>query len=95
MSSGLVDRHIAFLEALRGAGLSVSLAEDLDAVAALSALPWDERSTVRDAYAATLVKKQVQRSTFETIFDVYFPALVGEGVQGAGDPDSPGGDASG
>ena len=36
MSSGLVDRHIAFLEALRGAGLSVSLAEDLDAVAALS-----------------------------------------------------------
>ena len=35
MSSGLVDRHIAFLEALRAAGLSVSLAEGLDAVAAL------------------------------------------------------------
>ena len=84
-SSGLVDRHIAFLEALRSAGLSVSLAEDLDAVAALSALPWDQRSTVRDAYAATLVKKQVQRSTFEALFDVYFPALVGEGVQGADD----------
>ena len=83
--SGLVDRHIAFLEALRGAGLSVSLAEDLDAVAALSALPWDRRSTVRDAYAATLVKRQVQRPTFETLFDVYFPALVGEGVQGAED----------
>ena len=33
---GLVDRHIAFLEALRGAGLPVSLAEDLDAVAALA-----------------------------------------------------------
>ena len=43
--SGLVDRHIAFLEALRGAGLSVSLAEDLDAVAALSrAADWDERA---------------------------------------------------
>jgi len=85
MSSGLVDRHIAFLEALRGAGLSVSLAEDLDAVAALSALEWDHRSTVRDAYAATLVKKQSQRPTFETLFDVYFPSLVGEGVQGDGD----------
>ncbi len=85
MTSGLVDRHIAFLEALRGAGLSVSLAEDLDAVAALSALPWDRRETVRDAYAATLVKKQVQRPTFETLFDVYFPSLVGEGVQGAED----------
>ena len=92
MSSGLVDRHIAFLEALRGAGLSVSLAEDLDAVAALSALPWDRRESVRDAYAATLVKRQVQRPTFETLFDVYFPALVGEGVQGEEDagPDQTG-----
>ena len=86
-TSGLVDRHIAFLEALRGAGLSVSLAEDLDAVAALSALSWDQRTTVRDAYAATLVKKQTQRPTFETLFDVYFPALVGEGAQPDGSPD--------
>ncbi|MDO9495667.1 MAG: hypothetical protein Q7J48_08200 [Nocardioides sp.] len=31
-TSGLLDRHIAFLEALRGAGLAVSLAEDLDAI---------------------------------------------------------------
>ena len=47
--SGLVDRHIAFLEALRGAGLSVSLAEDLDAVSALTALEWSDRRTIRDA----------------------------------------------
>ena len=66
MSSGLVDRHIGFLEALRAAGLSVSLAEDLDAVAALSALDWDSREVVRAAYAATLVKKQTQRPTFDT-----------------------------
>ncbi|MFC7505564.1 hypothetical protein ACFQRR_26165, partial [Nocardioides sp. GCM10030258] len=51
--SGLLDRHLAFVEALRGAGLSVSLAEDLDAVAALSALHWTSRDTVRDAFAAT------------------------------------------
>jgi uncharacterized protein with von Willebrand factor type A (vWA) domain len=81
--SGLVDRHIAFLEALRGAGLSVSLAEDIDAVAALSALPWDERRTVRDAYAATLVKRQAQRPTFDALFDLYFPRLVGEGAAAA------------
>jgi len=88
-ASGLVERHIAFLEALRGAGLSVSLAEDLDAVAALSALPWDDRATVHAAYAATLVKKQSQRPTFDALFDVYFPRLVGEGVQreGADEPE--------
>ncbi|MCD4532791.1 VWA domain-containing protein [Nocardioides sp. cx-169] len=78
--SGLVDRHIAFLEALRGAGLPVSLAEDLDAVAALTALDWSERLVIRDAYAATLVKRRTQRPTFEALFDIYFPRLVGAGA---------------
>ena len=76
----LVDRHISFLEALRGAGMSVSLAEGLDAVEALRVLPWDQRETVRTAYAASLIKKQAQRPTFDTLFDLYFPRLVGEGV---------------
>ncbi|NYI44367.1 hypothetical protein BJ993_001447 [Nocardioides aromaticivorans] len=81
--SGLLDRHLAFVEALRGAGLSVSLAEDLDAVAALSALKWSDRATVRDAFAATMVKKQAQRTTFDALFDVYFPAMVGNGAAAA------------
>jgi len=84
----LIGSHIAFLEALRGAGLPVSLAEDLDAIAALSALPWDHRTTVRDAYAATLVKKQSQRPTFDSLFDLYFPRLVGEGAAAAEAADS-------
>ena len=89
----LIGSHIAFLEALRGAGLPVSLAEDLDAIAALSALPWDHRTTLRDAYAATLVKKQSQRPTFDSLFDLYFPRLVGEGAAAAeerGDGDGEG-----
>src|SRR3954464_5631242 len=86
--SGLVIRHISFLEALRAAGLSVSLAEDLDAIAALSALPWDDRSTIRAGYAATLVKKQTQRPTFDALFDVYFPRMVGDGVAGRRDASS-------
>ena len=87
--SGLLDRHLAFVEALRGAGLSVSLAEDLDAVAALSALHWTDRATVRDAFAATMVKKQAQRTTFDALFDVYFPTMVGNGAA-AGDGDGDG-----
>lgn len=85
--SGLVDRHIAFVEALRGAGLPVSLAEGLDAVAALQHLDWRARSSIRAGYAATLVKKASQRPTFDTLFDLYFPALVGEG-SGTLDPDA-------
>jgi uncharacterized protein with von Willebrand factor type A (vWA) domain len=78
--SGLVDRHIDFLEALRAAGVPVSLAEDLDAVAALSALRWDDRAQVRDGYAATLVKRHSHRPTFDTLFDLYYPRLVGDGA---------------
>ena len=83
--SGLLDRHIAFLEALRGAGLSVSLAEDLDAIAALTAVDWSERGTIHDAYAATLVKRPTHRPTFDTLFDLYFPRLGGEGATSLGD----------
>ncbi len=80
MTSGLVDRHIAFLESLRAAGLSVSLAEDLDAIGALTALDWSDRTTIQAGYAATLVKKQTQRPTFDALFDIYFPRLVGAGA---------------
>ncbi len=81
----LLGSHIAFLEALRSAGLPVSLAENLDAIAALQSLHWGERSTVRDAYAATLVKRQSQRPTFEALFDLYFPQLIGSGAAAAED----------
>ena len=57
----LLDRHIEFVEALRAAGLPVSLAEGLDAVRAIDALDIDRRETLRSAYAATLVKRQNHR----------------------------------
>ena len=75
----LLDRHIAFVEALRSAGLPVSLAEGLDAVQAIDALGIGERETLRAAYAATLVKRQNHRPGFDQVFDLYFPALIGEG----------------
>lgn len=79
----LLDRHLAFLEALRSAGMPVSLSEDLDAVAALGLVGWGQRQQVHDTYAATLVKRQSQRATFEELFEIYFPRMVGEGVAGA------------
>jgi len=75
----LVERHVGFVEALRTAGVPVSLAEDIDAAAAITAVDWDDRETLRATYAATLVKRQVHRVSFDAIFDLYFPALVGDG----------------
>ena len=80
----LLDTHIGFVEALRSAGLSVSLAEGLDAIAALDRVSWHDRETVRAAYAATLVKRQPQRVTFDAVFDIYYPRLIGNGVAAEG-----------
>ena len=76
----LLDRHIEFVEALRAAGLPVSLAEGLDAVAAIDALGIDRRESLRAAYAATLVKRQSHRPGFDQLFDLYFPTHVGDGT---------------
>nr|WP_218849025.1 VWA domain-containing protein [Nocardioides perillae] len=78
----MLDRHLAFVGALRRAGLPVSLAEDLDALDALGRLPWDDRETVRAAYAATVLKRQAQRPTFDALFDLWWPRLVGDGWRG-------------
>ena len=93
----LLDRHIAFVEALRTAGLPVSLAEDLDAVEAVTTLGLGDREGVRTAFAATLVKRQSHRASFDAVFDLFFPALLGSGAsgddrtQGAARPDAEGG----
>ena len=79
----LLDRHIEFVEALRGTGLPVSLAEGLDAVDAIGALGVGERETLRASYAATLVKRQSHRPAFDQVFDLYFPALIGDGHDSA------------
>ncbi len=82
----LLDRHVAFLESLRDAGLPVSLSEGLDAVRAIDALGIDERESVRAGYAATLVKRQSHRPAFDQIFDLFFPRAVGSGVRSADEP---------
>jgi len=76
----LLDRHLAFVKALRAAGLPVSLSEGLDAVHAVGALGLGDREALRAAYAATLVKRQPHRPAFDQVFDLYFPALVGNGT---------------
>lgn len=76
----LLDRHVGFLAALRDAGLPVSLAEGRDAVDALGLTGLADRELVRATYAATLVKRHSQRPTFDQIFDVWFPAIVGRGA---------------
>jgi uncharacterized protein with von Willebrand factor type A (vWA) domain len=90
----LLDRHIEFVEALRAAGLPVSLSEDLDSVRAVDRLGLADRAALRAGMAATLVKREKHRTTFEALFDLYYPGLVGAGVRAeALEETTPAGDA--
>jgi uncharacterized protein with von Willebrand factor type A (vWA) domain len=89
MSTGLLDRQIAFLDALRKAGLTVSLAEVLDATRAMGAIEMMDREALRAAYAACVLKRPAQRTSFDMLFDLWFPPLLGEPTRVDGDPDAP------
>ncbi|TDB94775.1 VWA domain-containing protein [Actinomadura sp. 7K534] len=86
--ASLIDRHTGFVAELRRAGLPVSVAEGLDAVRAMQVVDLLDRESLRAAYAATLVKRPQHRPTFDTLFDLWFPAAVGDGA-GSGERDRP------
>lgn len=79
-AAGLIDRHVGFVEALREAGLAVSLAESLDGLKAASAVDIRHREVFRAALAAAMVKRMAHRATFDRLFDLWWPPAVGDGV---------------
>jgi hypothetical protein len=82
---GLVDRHVSFVSALRGAGLPVSMAESLDAGRAAVAIDLMDREQLRAAYAASVVKRAAHRQTFDRLFDLWWPPAIGDGSYAEGD----------
>ena len=79
---------LQFIEALRSAGLSPTVAETLDALTAVGHVGVEE-TALREALAAALVKDHAERVLFDTIFDQFFaiprrPRRRGEAPQQAG-----------
>jgi len=65
-------RLLAFAQTLRTHGVEISVAETIDALAAVAAAGV-ARETLREALAATLVKDERDRATFDRLFEVAFP----------------------
>src|SRR3954451_21161735 len=91
-ADGVIDRHVQFVGALRGAELPVSLVESLDAVQAMTVIDLIDREQLRTAYAAAVVKRAPHRATFDRLFDLWWPPAVGDGepsydADGTGDGD--------
>ncbi|HEU0102828.1 MAG TPA: VWA domain-containing protein [Mycobacteriales bacterium] len=90
MSGGLLQREIAFFDALRAAGVPVALSELLDATRAMGAIDLMDREALRQAFAASAVKRPNHRATYDRLFDLWFPAVTGDPSRAEveGDPDA-------
>ena len=64
---------VGFIGRLREAGVRISLAESLDAARAVAASGL-ERTRMREALAASLIKDEADRPAFDREFDLYFSA---------------------
>lgn len=87
--AGLLERQTEFVAALRAAGLTVSVAEGLDAMRASTVIRLSDREQLRAALAASLVKRQIQRPVFDSLFDLYYPSVTGESVRPPSDRPPP------
>lgn len=67
------SRLLQFIDLLRAAGIPITAAETLDAARAV-AVVGIEPAMFREAAAATLVKDEADRATFEDVFDRFFAA---------------------
>jgi uncharacterized protein with von Willebrand factor type A (vWA) domain len=78
MTGGLLEREIGFFHALREAGVAISLAEVLDATRALGVVDLLDREALREALGACVLKRPAHRRTFDALFDLWFPAVLGD-----------------
>jgi uncharacterized protein with von Willebrand factor type A (vWA) domain len=68
----LLDPLLRLSDGLRRVGMPVSSSEIIDATVALEHTDALDREQVREALAATLVKRADDRAAFDTLFDVHF-----------------------
>jgi uncharacterized protein with von Willebrand factor type A (vWA) domain len=76
------DKIIEFTTLLRQNGLRVSMAENMDSFHALELIGLGDRTAFKDALRAAIVKRSVDMSTYDELFDLYFSGL-GEMVKGS------------
>ncbi len=76
------ERVIDFIGGLRGGGVSISPAESIDALKALSEVNFDDPEIFKAALRATLIKREKDGAIFDTLFPLYFYGLADPGQGG-------------
>ena len=78
MSTALDSRLVGFARALRGHGVVVGTSDVVDAGAAAHVLGLEHRERLREGLAAALLRRAGQRQVFDDLYDVWFPAALGD-----------------
>lgn len=81
----MLDIISAFIAELRKVGIPISMTEHVDAATAVGVIALEERETLREVLAATLIKSQDHRSAFDLAFDIYFAPRQAKGGTNSGD----------
>ena len=68
----MLNRLLEFTSTLRDNGVPISVSEEIDAVRALSHVPFDRRATVKATLASTMIKSESHQPTFDVLFDLFF-----------------------
>lgn len=74
---GLPGHLVGFVEALRGAGISVGPSETVDAGRVMAALGLGDRKVLREGLACAVLRRSDHRETYDAMFDLWFPAALG------------------
>jgi len=76
--NGLPGHLVGFVESLRARGIGVGPSETVDAGRVMSVLDLLDREALREGLAASLLRRPTHRRTFDSLFDLWFPAVIGE-----------------
>lgn len=74
---GLPGHLVGFVEALRGAGISVGPSETVDAGRVMATLGLGDRMVLREGLACAVLRRPDHRETYDAMFDLWFPAALG------------------
>lgn len=74
---GLPGHLVGFVEALRGAGISVGPSETVDAGRVMATLGLGDRTVLREGIACAVLRRSDHRETYDAMFDLWFPAALG------------------
>ena len=75
---GIPGHLVEFVEALRSVGIAVGPSETVDAGQVMTVLGLGDREVLREGLACAVLRRADHRDTYDAMFDLWFPAALGD-----------------